>query len=237
MTTRRGLKRQRGFGYATVARRAKRRRMMAKRPYTGVELKFADIETTADAFATTWSTMEDATFDSVSGVAQGNGESQRIGRKYAIHSIHIKCVVEQNGLESQTNPINDQTGRICLVWDKQTNGAQLTATDVMDGGQTDDMLAFRNLQHTARFQVLWDRTWKLNMNNQTNEGAANLFANGSVSTPIMKYNKYFNPPIKVICDGTTATIASISDNSLHIIGVATGTNPLLNMQIRIRYTG
>ncbi len=200
------------------------------------ELKFADFQTQDDAFSTTWAPMEDATIKSVSGVAIGDGESDRDGRKYNIHSIHIRCRVSVQNVESDTTPLGDLVGRICLVWDTQTNGAQLIATDVMDGGQTDDTLAFRNMQHTKRFRVLWDKSWKI-VRNQTNEGGINLFASGNITTVIMKYNKSFKKPIPVICQGTTNTIDSMSDNSLHIIGNANSSTALLNMQIRIRYMG
>ncbi len=200
------------------------------------EMKFADIETDGDAFSSTWSTMEDATNDSVSGVAQGDGESERDGRKYLIHSIHIRCRVRTVSVESATTPISDFIGRIVLVWDTQTNGAQLTATDVMDGGGTDDCLSFRNLQHSKRFRILWDKRWVLK-SSDTNEGSINLFANGIRTTGEMRYNKSFKKPIPVICSLTTAVIAAISDNSLHIIGVANNTGALLNMQVRMRFTG
>jgi len=204
--------------------------------FIGLEMKFADIEANADAFATSWATMEDATNDSVSGVAQGDGESQRDGRKYNIHSIHIRARINVLTVESGGAPLGDLHGRICLVWDTQTNGSQLTATDVMDGGLTDDTLAFRNLQHTKRFRVLWDRSWKINRK-QTNEGAVNLFASGNETTAIMTFNRRFKTPIPVICQATTGVIAAISDNSLHIIGVANSSTALLNYQVRLRFTG
>ncbi len=236
---RRAFRRKAGpRGRAVTTRRYRRkRRIMNVRTggYQGIERKFVDIETQADAFATTWATMEDATNDSISGVAQGDGESQRDGRKYWIHSIHIKCAVQAQAQEAQVNPLSELKGRICLVWDKQTNGAQLTATDVMDGGLTDDTLAFRNLQFTSRFQVLWDKKWKLTRHNVA-QGAVDLFAATTQTTHIMTYNKIFSKPVQVICSGTTAVIANITDNSFHIIGVATNTTALLNMQVRVRFT-
>ncbi len=204
--------------------------------FMGLEMKFADIETNNDAFANTWATMEDATNASVSGVAQGDGESNRDGRKYSIHSIHIRARVDISATESQTTPLQDAIGRICLVWDTQTNGAQLTATDVMNASLANDELSFRNLQHTKRFRVLWDRSWKINRSN-TNEGAVNLFASGFQSTAIFTFNRRFKTPIPVTCSGTTAGIASISDNSLHMIGIGTDTNALLKYHVRLRFTG
>ncbi len=205
--------------------------------YGNIEIKFADIETSNDAFATTWTTMEDATNDSVSGVAQGIGESQRIGRKYTINSIHIRAIAHVAATESVVNPQSAFRGRICLVWDTQSNGTQLTATDVMDGGLTNDFLAFRNLQFTKRFRVLWDRSFVITPTGQTNEGAINLFANGSYTTNTMNFNKRFPKGVPVLTDAITAVMASITDNSFHVIGVANSTAVLLDYQVRIRYTG
>ncbi len=204
--------------------------------FMDIEQKFADFETDGDAFATTWAPMEDGTILSVSGVGQGDGESNRDGRKYWIHSIHIRATVEASAIEAQTAPLADLKGRLCLVWDTQTNGAQLTATDVMDGGQTDDTLSFRNLQHSKRFRVLWDKKWKLTRNNVA-QGAVDLFAANRSVTGIMVFNKSFANPIPVICTGTTNVIASISDNSFHIIGVSNSVTALLNYQVRLRFTG
>lgn len=241
MTLRRGRKR-----FATIEvdypQRRKRRRttLLGRGSHMWIgaipEVKFVDVEVDSDAFALTWATMEDATNDSIAGVAQGDGESQRDGRKYFIHSIHIRCSMRKANEESSNSPKNDIKGRICLVWDTQTNGAQLVATDVMDGGLTDDTLAFRNLQHTKRFRVIWDKSFVIKLTGQTNEGAANLFANGITTTPIYRFNKHFKKPVPVICSLTTAVVAAISDNSFHIIGVASETNALLNMQVRVRFT-
>lgn len=222
---------------------ARRRAVGVVRPnartggFQGIEMKFIDIESVDDAFATTWATMEDGTNDVLSGIVQGNGESQRIGRKVQIHSIHLKCFVATDSVETNGTPAADVIGRYCLVLDKQTNGAQLTATDVMDGGQTKDTLAFRNLQHTRRFQVLWDRKFKLGRSNDTNEANINKYGRGKTSTTIMTYNKRFNPPIPVLFSGNDATVSSITDNSLHMIGVADSTLGKLTYQCRIRYTG
>ncbi len=221
-------KRKRTSGPVKRARKRKR----FERPQ---EVKFVDVESINDAFATTWATMEDATNDCVSGVAIGDTESSRDGRKYFIKSVHIRAVVHVVAAEANVNPRTDLRGRICLVWDTQTNGAQLTATDVMDGGQTDDTLAFRNLQHSKRFKVIWDKSWKLINFGQMAQGAINLFAIPATNTVIMQFHKVFPKPIPVVCTGTDATVTSISDNSLHIIGVANDTSALLNMQIRIRF--
>ncbi len=206
--------------------------------FLGLENKFVDNELDATAFAATWATMEPAaSVETISATAIGNTESSRDGRVYFINSVHLRGFVSRAAVESQAAPFNDVVARICLVWDTQTNGAQLTATDVMDGGQSNDYIAFRNLQFTKRFRILMDKTITLKAYGQTNEGAVNLFANGLDRSPTFVYNRVFKTPIKVICKGTTAVVASITDNSLHVIGAATGASALLTYQSRIRFSG
>ncbi len=205
--------------------------------FMGIEKKFADTETADDAFAVTWARMEGATNSQISGVAQGNGESQRIGRKIQIHSIHIKARVTRVALIASAVVPKHLVGRFVLVLDTQTNGAALTATDVMDGGQNDDTMAFRNMQFTSRFRVLWDKRWVLK-GGIANVGNAATYSNGNNSTGIMVYNKRFKTPISVTYNSTTtAVVAAVTDNSFHIIGVANDTLALLSYQVRIRYTG
>ncbi len=207
--------------------------------FMALERKFKDYNDAADAFSTVWAAgeMEDATALSLSAVAQGDGESERDGRVYHIHSVHLKGFVKYNVQESQTAPIEDHIVRLALVWDTQTNGAQLNAEDVfVTIGAGEDINSFRNLQFSKRFVVLKDKTIKINLNNQTNEGAINLFANGEVRIPF-KINKSFKTPIKVRCSGTTATVSVITDNSLHLIGTGTSTNAKVTYQSRIRFTG
>ncbi len=214
----------------------KKRRNVRTGGFLGIETKFFDTETVDDAFSTTWAPMEPATTN-LSAIAQGDGESNRDGKQYAIKSIHLKGFVASTSQESSTTPVPDRTVRICLVLDTQTNAAQLVATSVMDGGQTEDIFSFRNLQFTKRFRVLFDRTINIpTARASTNEGAINLFAAPEVRV-LFKINKTFNPPIMVNMSGTTADIANVTDNSLHMIGVATGTASTLSYQCRVRFVG
>ncbi len=206
--------------------------------FLGIERKFADFEASGDAFASSWATMQDGTIKCISAVAIGNTESTRVGRVYHITSLHMRGSVSTGSQESQTAPLNDMFCRVVIVWDTQTNAAELTATDVMDAGQTDDEYAFRNLQNTKRFRILMDKVISLNFSNMTNEGAINLFAAGQKKVHF-KFNRTFKKPIKVICSGTSAVIGSITDNSIHVIGISSTTtaSPVLNYQARIRFTG
>ncbi len=204
--------------------------------FQALENKFFDVESVGDGFTATWATMEPATTN-LTAIAQGDSESNRDGRKYSINSIHIKGFVVDTVVESGTAPVQDRYVRICLVHDTQTNGAQLSATDVMDGGQTNDELAFRNLQFTKRFKILMDKSFVIPTSRASmNEGAINLFAHAGPKVRF-SFNKKFKVPIPVTMSGTTADIANVTDNSIHMIGVGDTTTTQLTYQCRIRFSG
>ncbi len=240
-------RRPRSFAVSNGGYRVKRKRV-AYRPAAGQmvivagpqrafqnqELKFFDTELTSTVMSATWAALEPATTN-LSAVAQGDGESNRDGRKYTIKSVHIKGFFETTAQESQTTPPSDILVRVVLVHDTQTNGAQLTATEVMDAGGTDDINSFRNLGFTKRFRVLDDQTMRLVRLN-TNEGAVNLFASAATQTPFTM-NKVFKTPMNVLMSDTGADIANVTDNSLHMIAITTSTAALINYQCRVRFTG
>ncbi len=237
------LKRKRG-GNGFVQRKRRRWRqgdpMVIVHPvrrYLGslTEMKSADFSTAGDAFATTWTSMEDGTILSVSGIAIGTADDQRIGRRILIHSIHIKYRMHVNASEMQTTPPPDLIGRMALVLDSQTNKAQLTATDVFTVGPP-DFQAFRDLDHTSRYRVLLDVPFKI-PSVGINEGASDLFAQQNATTSIRSFHKKFPKPIPVLYDGDTNVIGVTTDNSFHIIGVANQTTALLTYVVRLRYTG
>ncbi len=179
--------------------------------------------------------MEDGTILSISGIALGTADDQRIGRRISIISIHLKYRMHVNAAESDPAPLPDLLGRMALVWDKQTNKAQLTATDVFTVGPP-DFQGFRDLDHTSRYTVLLDKAWKIDSENN-NEGVINLFAQKNQTTSIMSFNRKFAKPIQVLYDGDTNVIGVTTDNSFHIIGVANQTTALLTYVARLRYIG
>ncbi len=225
----------------TTALRARRRRYPRKQNlrtggFTGIEKKFANYELTNTAFGTTWASMQDGTIKCISGVTQGDGESNRDGRVYNILSLHMKGFIEILATEGQTAPLGDSLSRVCVVIDRQTNGAEVTATNVMLGTATDDINAFQNLQFSNRFRVIKDKTFRIPVQTGSMTAAANLFDQGPVKIPF-NWNFTFKRPIKVVCSGTTNTIAVITDNSIQVIGVGDTALTLLNYQARIRYVG
>lgn len=205
--------------------------------YVGRELKFIDCARGSVAMSATWAAIAPSTgvTNCLSCPAQGDTESSRDGRHYYIHSIYMRGLITKAATEAQAAPIPEITCRICLIIDTQTNAAVVTASDVMDTGATNVISAFRNLQNAKRFRVLWDKVFRIKPET-TNEGAVNSFASSAVSLP-WKYYKQFKKPIPVNCVGTTADVASVSDNSIQLIGVTTDATAAIQYECRVRFTG
>ncbi len=123
-----------------------------------------------------------------------------------------------------------------MVLDTQTNGAQLSAEEVLvDPTNTGlDHLAQRNLQFADRFRVLWDNTYDLHY-------VAGAYDGTNVElTGTMTFFKIYlsNLGIPVTTDGTTANVTNITDNSLHMIAIGSSNNLMsLNYISRIRFRG
>ncbi len=218
-------------------RAKKRRRMQPGAP--AKELKFMDSTLADRALTLAWAEVDPAAADGLCLPKVGTGESDRIGRTYYIHKIDINGRFTVVSAEGQVAPIPHMRAKVVLVLDTQTNGDQLTATEVYHAaGSTIDLDAFRDLQHTHRFQTLGQYTKVITFDDQTNQGAANQFANGTQICP-WQLHATFNPPIKVICDGGAdpEVIASISDFSLHLIGLSSDILVLVGYEARIRFTG
>jgi len=238
----RPFKRPRQTTQAAAIGRLQRRRVLQPRigGFTGIEKKFVDYNISNTALTTTWAggELDPTTPLAISAIAQGDGESQRDGRVATLHSVFIKGFFVTAVVESSIFPLSDVIVRLVLVQDKQTNGAQLNAEDVFDTiAATADVNSVKNLQNSARFIVLKDKTFMIpRARANTNEGASNLFATGQVLVPFkMGFN--FRKPIRVNHTGTTAVVTSIADNSLHLIGTTTNGASLLTYRTRVRFTG
>ncbi len=198
------------------------------------EMKFVDFVNTSDNFGTVWSSMMSG--DSVSNMLQDDGENERDGRIYYIHSVHVRYVIFTDNQQGTGSPANDLRGRLVLVWDKQTNSGTIAPANVMDTSAGDQTLAFRNLLFVSRYRILMDKKWQLERDAMS-EGGQDFFASGSDTSPIYSFNRRFSPPIKVVCNGTGASVANVTDNSFGIIGVTNVANGILNSNVRVRFTG
>ncbi len=204
--------------------------------FVGIENKFVDYERSTNVDVS-WAgnELDDTTALSLSAIAQGDGESQRDGRRVDLLSVHVKGLVNVIAAEAATAPQNSGIMRLILVLDKQTNGAQLNAEDVMTN-LTFDVNSWRNLQNSQRFRILKDIRINMPVNNQTTF-QVNDFSIGAQTYPF-EMHVVFKKPIQVNHTGTTAVVTSIADNSIHLIGVCNlSTTGSIDYSSRVRFRG
>ncbi len=174
-------------------------------------------------------------------VVQGDGESNRNGRKITMKSIYVEGLVKTSTQATQSTADNQATIFIALVLDTQTNGAILRSEDVYVNPGASAVTAggpLRNLQFTKRFKVLGTRRFIIQNPNMANETGA---TGGTIQNGLTKRFKFFKNlnGIETTYSATTETIANITDNSLHIIAYCSDTAaaPQLSYISRLRFIG
>jgi tetrahydromethanopterin S-methyltransferase subunit B len=132
----------------------------------------------------------------LNGIVPGVGFAQRVGRQVRCHGmlLRVKCAVTAGtGV--------DQTVRVLVVQDHQTNGAAPAITDVLTAVGT---VTFRNLINQARFKILCDKVFDLNATAEA----------GSIRSFQLRL------PVKALTqfnDGNAGTVADIVTNSFYVM--------------------
>lgn len=205
--------------------------------YFGLEYKFIDYEKDTSLVTTVaGAEVDDTTAGSCSSIAQGDGESNRDGRKAVLKSWYVSGAVKLEQKSAQTTSLDARVVTIYGVLDTQTNGAQLNSEDFLKDPSTAtlDFLAVRNLENSKRFKTIFKERCVLKYPSAQSDGSANTGEfNGDYY--LFDVNKKLDVPVTFT--GTTATVASISDNSLHIIAVTSGDSVKLQYISRVRFVG
>lgn len=226
------------------ANRALRARNQSNRGFLGIETKFYDTALIGGGIPApvdcAGAEFDPSATSMISTPVVGDGEQNRDGKKIAILSAQITGVVTEPNQANQTN-LDVPNVVVCyLVLDTQSNGAQLNSEDVFKNTGADATLngsLQRNLLFANRFRVL--KKWKSNMGqiSATYDGT-NIEVAGMRKT----FDWFVKFPGGLAVNfnaGTTASIANVIDNSLHIIAFTTGGagTPLLSYNARIRFQG
>lgn len=207
--------------------------------FVGMENKYLDCGFVTGLLDTSWGVCNPSSGSTgcISAPAVGDGPTENDGRTYKITSVHLKGEATVGAATASAVPPGATHVRIVLVLDTQTNGATLDAADVMLNAAPAPLHGFRNLEYTRRFVVLKDKTLKLNPQ-VTGNGVANQFANGTEQAHFRMNKKFKNPIVVRRTSGTTANVANIADNSLHVIACYDGNlQGGLSFTSRVRFVG
>lgn len=141
-----------------VGRKVPTNKTLAKRVKkieTETELKHSNTSLTNTAISNTGPFS--ATFmDDILQIIQGNTPTSRIANQIQTTSLQIR-----GQIRTISTSLLPSTCRMMVYWDKQSNGAVNSVSQLLHSGSTYAVWAPRNYANIDRFDVLWDKTIKL----------------------------------------------------------------------------
>lgn len=213
--------------------------------FIGIERKFLDCGFNSVAVSTS-TTGADGEMQPSSGCTgcisapvQGNGEQERDGRRYNLKSCHVSGILDTTTSQDSADALEQFGTFVALVLDTQANAQTIVSENVYINPSTGTggMMPYplRNLANTRRFRILDSQYIKPGGMYAFPDGAST----GSLSNQnggIVKLSWTGNIPVDSV--GTTADIASVSNNALHVIAYTAGFNtPTFIGKSRVRFVG
>jgi hypothetical protein len=235
----------RGYGYRRyVPRRKSYIRFPARRTTIPTqEKKFKDIDIDGNAsadntFGTTWALADfngsNSQHSPLSTIAQGTGDSDRIGRSIWLHEIYMKLLIVGDAFNNETT-VNNAL-RLALVLDNEPCGADPTVGDIF--AQTSNPNSFRNLYYARRFKVLRDVKYIHRTGYVWDSTAGQVDV--TESSRYVDVSFKFKTPIRIEYGGTAGTVADMTDKNIVLCMISQGGQPThiksSMSKIRMRFT-
>ena len=213
--------------------------------FIGKELKFIDyggnqlslLATVTDSTGGEMDPNVGGTPLCLNGIGQGNGQSDRDGKNIIMKSFYINGNITMGAFSDRNGATAAALVFIAVVLDKQTNGAQLNSEDVFKNPcATNHAQAnpIRNLEYSDRFDVLWSKSYAIQAGTSFYTGTLDQ---SEINETRIKFKKFKRINIPVTYTGTGSTVATVMNNSLHVIAYTTGQNCTLNYNSRVRFIG
>lgn len=228
---------------AIMAGRRRAMLNMATQGLLGIERKFLDTARTAVSLVAPTNAAGGEVDPStgctgcLSAPAQGDGASNRDGKQIVAKYLEIRGAVQFRAAIDQTAAQSVKYVYVAVVLDTQTNGAQLNSEDVfVNTAASADGAPFplRNLNFGNRFRVLRYELVKVVPQTMSWDGTNLEVAGGAA-----EFNWYI--PLNNLkinfTSGTTADVANVLDNSLHVVAFATATSIDMFYNARMRFIG
>lgn len=225
-----------------VARRARAMLNTRTAGFLGIETKFYDTALVAGVLAAptdaTGSEFDPSATSMISTPAVGDSEQNRDGKRIIIKNLSIKGVVRFAATINQTVIPNGEQIYLAIVLDTQSNGAQMNSEDCFKNTGANAALAAspqRNLLFANRFRILKEFRFNVPAPAVSWDGT-NIELGGTD----IQWETFLplNLPVNFNA-GTTASIANVIDNSLHVICYANNITraPSISYNARIRFQG
>lgn len=213
--------------------------------FLGIERKFYDTSLGNTALVAptdaTGGEFDPSATSMISTPAVGDTEQNRDGKKINILSVAVSGTVSISAAELAAGPAPPCRVFIALVLDTQTNAAQMNSEDCFKNIAASALTAsvpMRNLLFGPRFRVL--KEMETDITPQTlSHFAVDSFSHGGVQKSFKWFLKFPKGLPISFNAGTTASVANVIDNSLHMIAYVTNTTstPGIAYSARIRFVG
>lgn len=223
-----GGKRKRGRNGNGRGKRARVFALPGRRAGLGSETKFLDTTLASTAMTAAGVIMD----DSLNHIAQGNTESQRVGRKVVLKMLRMKGFIVNTA--ATTVGTMDNRYRIIVYCDKQANGATAAVTDILE---TASINAFRNLANQSRFKILYDKTKNFIIQTVGQTAAGSFSSLNTLHS--WQMSARLNVPIEFDNTFTDGRIATIRSNNIGVLGICDndgGSIPNFGYTSRIRFS-
>ncbi len=191
------------------------------------EMKFHDLDID-DAVIASGGTIAQVTCVQI---AEGNGESERIGRKLTVKRINWRYMITMPEQDAVADPAAPDSIRVILYLDKQANGATAAVLDIVE---TADFQTFNNLSNKSRFRILCDKKYELNYLTLSSDGAGVSSSNSTFLNDT--FYKKCNIPIEYDNSATTGVITSIRSNNIGVLLLGASNIAGFQSKMRIRYS-
>ncbi len=181
-----------------------------------------------DAVVATGGTIAE---DSILTIPEGNGQSERNGRKITVKSLHMRYDL----LLPSTATVGSTSDavRVIVYLDKQTNGAAAVVADLLNVA---DWQSFRNLGNTGRFQILMDKQAVMNATAGSGRGTTDTLSYSENEKAFFWNKSGLNIPIIYDDSATTGAIGSMCCNNIGILTISKAGLAAFGSRIRVRYT-
>jgi len=235
--------------YATPSKKAKTAaaRMVANAVtmgFMGIEKKFLDTAKSDTGIASV-PALTGGEYDPSTGCtgclscpAQNDTEQGRDGKRIVIDSLILKGYVRTGGETGQAPFASPVKAFVAVILDTQTNANQLNSEDVFKnllGTANGVVCPTKNLLFGKRFRILKSQVFDLTPIGIAAAGASIAF-NG-VRRDFDWYIPFKGGLPVELNSGTTADVANVIDNSLHVVAFATDADSAIAYNARIRFQG
>jgi len=211
--------------------------------FLGIEKKFLDTAL-ADTAVTAAAALTGGEYDPSSGStgclscpAQGDTEQSRDGKRIVIDALVLKGYVNQGSSVGEA-PEADLKIFVAVVLDTQTNGAQLNSEDVfksLSNSLATAVCPMKNLLFGNRFRIL--KSHVFDVSPQGIAPASATLAHNALRRDFDWYIPFKGGLPVNLNAGTTADVANVIDNSIHVVAFATDTGASIGYNARIRFQG